>query len=86
MGSTDHKQIKMTVHLDRLWFGLPFLISFLALVAPLKSGKILNAPGANPMIVDRSDNPEAFWPQVVLRVLFVAVTGWMAAAVIFHAP
>ena len=74
----------MKMHLDRLWFGIPFLLIVLSLASALTSRKILNARGANPMIVDRTQNPAAYWGQVSLRVGFTVVAGLMAAAVIFH--
>ena len=73
-------------HFDRLLFSIPFLLVTLSFATAVTSKKILNAPGANPIIVDRTEYPTAYWGQLGLRGIFAVVTGWMAVAVIFHTP
>ena len=76
----------MIFHFDRLLFSAPFLLVTFSFATAVTTKKILNAPGANPTIVDRTTNPTAYWGQLSLRGLFAVVMGWMAVAVIFHAP
>ena len=55
-------------HLDRIWITAPILVIPLTLVGSLRSGKILNASGANPMIADRVENAVAYRFQFASRI------------------
>jgi hypothetical protein len=48
--------------------------------------KILNAPGATPLIVCRLENGGAYWLQVSLRIVAIVLLTWLAGQVLFFAP
>jgi len=70
----------------KLLFVVPFLIVSVTTVTALRSGRILNARGASPMIVSRAENNDGYWTQVLLRVLGALFTGCLAFEVLFATP
>jgi hypothetical protein len=65
---------------------LPFLIVAVTIITALRTGRILNARGASPMILSRAEHNDGYWTQVLLRVLGAVFTGWIAFEVLFATP
>ena len=72
------------MHVFWIWFAAPFFIVLTTVITSLRSGKILNpAMGFWPLIVERPVSPGRFYVGIALRLVFILVTGWMAAETMF---